>query len=311
MDWELHRDFLKAVSPALDGAREHCFVHEERPADAFCPVCEKLHCFECMSFDLEKEVLTCRQCRKARAGSSVRKSWQRIARMPFFYVLLIVMATLVAYTMGFRNPSIEKIQRKDAGRPWHERRAGKLWLQQAVRAKERTDQLYESGAAGEDVSKWAGLARAAFANARACWTGEEPELDLAIGEALMVGKAGDPEASYEKLRELDDSIDKGHPAYPSFLFHRGYAAWRTGHPESAIDDWKTVLKAANIASDALAPGVLLDEIFDLISGDIEAGMLYVLIRQACDTFMNEFEIRERILEFARKNNLEDALTGVR
>lgn len=311
MDWELHRDFLKAVSPALDGAHEHCCVHEERPADALCPVCEKLHCFECMSFDAEKEVLTCRQCRTARAGSSARTSWQRIARMPFFYVLLIVMATLVAYTLGFRNPSIEKIQRKDAGRPWHERRAGKLWLQQAVRAKERTEHLYEIGAAREEISKWAGLARSAFANARICWKGEKPELDLTIAEALMVGKGGDPEAFYEKLCELDDSIDKDHHAYLSFLFHRGYAAWLTGRPESAIDDWKTVLRAAEFASEALAPGMLLDELFDLATGDVEEGMLYVLIRQACDTFMDEFQVRERILEFARENNLEDELIGVR
>jgi tetratricopeptide (TPR) repeat protein len=302
---QLHQEFLDAVNPVLRTAFENCSVHRQREADALCAQCEHLYCWECLFFDPLEERLVCPSCRTDPVNNRGPSWLARGLRMPFVYVLALVLITLAAYASGLGKPGPEAMRKADAGKPWHRQRAAKQWLQQAARAKERSKHLKKMGASQEETSRWAGLARTALTQARTCWKGMKPEIDIAIGEALALVEQGQEEYALQALQAIEGIISDQHPAYLPYLYHRGSVALKCSRQESAIDDWTQALKRIGAIYDVPSPEYALKEISKLLAGSLGENALHAQIRNLCDTSLNRYEIRDRILGDVQKNKLEE------
>jgi hypothetical protein len=308
LEGELHQEFLEAVAPALEGITEHCDRHASHAADALCPECGKLFCWSCMAFDSRRETLLCQACAGEKLQSDARMSWFRVARMPFIYVLLIVIAAFIAYTGGVGNPSAADLLAEDSGKSWHEMRAGLLWLRQAARAVDRAEQLSNSHANPEMKAKWAELAHTSMARARRSWRGTRPEWDLAIAEAVALANCGDPESALDVLVEIGPNLSRKHPAYVSFLFHRGNIALQNGDKAGAFADWGAVLdRSRSEVSDMMATSMMRLE--QLLTANLEEEAMYQWIREECDTLMTAGAAGQRIDRIIAKHHLQNEFAG--
>ncbi|MHC4943701.1 MAG: hypothetical protein ACYTG7_11850 [Planctomycetota bacterium] len=299
-----HQEFLDAVAPAFEGITEHCEAHATHAADALCPECGKLFCWNCMAFEARGETLLCRSCAEQKEQKDSRASMFRLARMPFVYVLLIVAAAFIAYTSGVGNPSVAKMEADDLGKPWHLQRAPILWLQQAVRARDRADHLRTNHGNPEMKTLWADIAHTSFAKARISWAGAKPEWDLAIGEAVALANCGDPDSAHDVLMGISSSIGRAHPGYMAYLFHRGNIALQCNDKESAFTDWAEVLDRSRGEFSAMMRQNM-SRLERLMTGDLEENNLYLWIREECDTLMPASATRRRIEKIIEKNDLED------
>jgi hypothetical protein len=282
----------------------NCAAHGDKPADAACSECGRFFCWDDVSFATDAAQFVCEPCRHTRAARAARRNLWSWLKEPFFYVGLSVVLAAIAYMFGVGNPSPHDLVRRDQHKPWYLRRAGKLWLAQADRAKARVVML-ENGARTEDTKAWARLAAKALGNAATQWRQTEAEPDLRLGQAMMFLRAGNAPKAFELLIGLEDLIPPEHALWCHYLHCRAKAALALGKTRLAEEHWRILLATVEQAETSRTGlfGDFLDPLVDFYSKDRAAALCLHKVRSVCDTGTSLRQLREEAIRELRRNGL--------
>ena len=282
----------------------HCSTHGDKLADVVCAECGQFFCWGDVSFQANAAQFVCDPCREKRSIRAARRSFWGWLKEPFFYVGLSVVLATVAYVLGVGNPSPEELARSDRQKPWYLRRAGKLWLAQADRAKARISILDAAGRA-DDMKAWAALAARALGQAATQWKGTEAEPDLRLGEAMMFLKAGKAQKAFDMLIDLEDLIHPEDALWCYYLHCRAKAALALGKTRLAEEHWRIMLATVEQAETSRNSlfGNMLDPLMDFYSKDRAATLCLHKVRSVCGTAMPLRQLREEAIREMRRSGL--------
>lgn len=271
-------------------------------ADVVCAGCSQLFGWREVELDTGSFAFRCGACVTAARARDRIFSLRRALREPFFYIALTVLLAGVAYVAGVGNPSVADTARLDSGRPWYQRRSGKLWFRQALRARSRVAALEQRGL-NREAKAWAGLAQGAFLKAAESWANGEVLPDLRLAAARMHAKAAGPAAAHEALHALADTVPPGHASRPAYLYQRALLAAEAGRQEQANADWLELLRELAPLSSSKGMDSIVDKLVEFAAKDKAVMFRVVGIQTACGAKIPPDAMRETALTELRKHGV--------
>ncbi len=274
-DIEIQQELEELLQEEPVELQVYCTCGNSR-AQTFCTGCGVALCWNCACFRAEQLEIYCNNCsvknlrklKKARARSFLQE--------PFLYVGIALVATVFAYVSGTGKTTSSKLLHQDSNKAWHEQRAPHLWIQQALRARERMNYL----AAKEKRQKkerWAALARLALYRSAEVWKEESVYSELKLAEAIMTAEAGDIPDAYVQLHELENKFVRDSRALAVWQYYTGRYALALDKEKEAVALWSQLLKSNSVkAQDNSLYGqfnTMVDTVLDTYSNDQRERMI--------------------------------------
>lgn len=272
------------------------------PADVVCSACHRLFPWDVVHLQAATMTFVCSDCLTSRLSRRSAITWSGVLRAPFTYVGLSVVLAAVLFAFGVGNPSRRSLAARDTGKPWHRREVARLAIRQAARAEARAERLVARGDDAQAIA-WFGLTRRALGAAAASWRGMEAEVHARIGEAVMLGRAGDSEGCFRALDAMSEAVPPDHAARLAYLYHYGKAALSQGKVDTAARAWGELLTATVSLSPDNAYSKMIDQIIELAANDRRGKLLLKQVKAVCDTTPPTQTRRREVLEEMRSREM--------